>query len=71
MSTRVARAAVLTISSSRAGGARAPDESGDLLATFAESIGADVVGREVVADDRVRIEERLRHWTDEAGCDLC
>lgn len=64
------RAAVLTVSSSRAGGSGAPDESGERLAAFAESIGADVVGRDLVPDDGARIEERLRHWADEAGVDL-
>jgi molybdopterin adenylyltransferase len=64
------RAAIVTVSSSRANGSGAPDESGNRLAVFAESIGAEVVGRETVPDDRERIEVRLRHWADEAGCDL-
>jgi molybdopterin adenylyltransferase len=64
------RAAVLTVSSSRAGGSGEPDESGERLAAFAQSIGAEVAGREVVADDLGRIEERLRHWSDEESCDL-
>jgi molybdopterin adenylyltransferase len=64
------RAAILTVSSSRADGSGAPDESGARLAAFAESLGAEVVARDLVADDRVRIEERLRHWVDEVGCDL-
>jgi molybdenum cofactor synthesis domain-containing protein len=64
------RAAILTVSSSRAGGSDAPDESGERLAAFAESLGAEVVGREIVPDDRERIEARLRHWADAVGCDL-
>jgi molybdopterin adenylyltransferase len=63
-------AAILTVSSSRANGSGAPDESGERLALFAESLGAEVIAREIVPDDRRRIEERLRHWADEAGCDL-
>jgi molybdopterin adenylyltransferase len=63
-------AAILTVSSSRASGSGAPDESGERLALFAESLGAEVIAREIVPDDRRRIEERLRHWADEAGCDL-
>ena len=41
---RLRRAAILTISSSRAAGGEAEDESGDGLAAFAESIGAEVIG---------------------------
>ncbi|HZK15616.1 MAG TPA: MogA/MoaB family molybdenum cofactor biosynthesis protein [Solirubrobacterales bacterium] len=57
------RAALLTVSSSRAhsGGL---DESGARLAVFAEGLGADVAARELVADDRDAIEERLRRWAD-------
>src|SRR3954454_20394443 len=70
MASEAPRAAVLTISSSRADGSPAPDESGELLAAFAKSIGAVVVARELVPDDRMRIEERLRRWADEEACDL-
>ncbi|HET9163433.1 MAG TPA: MogA/MoaB family molybdenum cofactor biosynthesis protein [Solirubrobacterales bacterium] len=63
------RAALLTISTSKAAGA-GPDESGERLAAFAARLGGEVVGTEIVPDDRGRIEERLRHWADEAGCDL-
>jgi molybdenum cofactor synthesis domain-containing protein len=63
------RAAVLTISDSRAAG-DAEDESGKLLVSYAESLGLEVFGREVVPDERELIEERLRHWADEGGCSL-
>jgi molybdopterin adenylyltransferase len=63
------RAAVLTISTSRAGG-EANDESGDRLTELARRLGADAVDREVLADDRELIESRLRHWTDAEGCEL-
>jgi molybdopterin adenylyltransferase len=57
------QAAILTVSSSRFrdGGA---DESGDRLAALAEGIGAEVADRDLVADDRDAIEERLRRWAD-------
>lgn len=57
------RAAILTVSSSRFrdGGA---DESGDRLASLAGEMGAEVADRELVADDREAIEDRLRHWAD-------
>lgn len=63
------RAAVITVSSSRArdGGA---DESGDLLAGMVDSLGATLAGRELLTDDRGAIEGSLRRWVDEAGCDL-
>jgi molybdopterin adenylyltransferase len=63
------RAAILTVSTSRFrdGGA---DESGSRLAAFAESIGAEVAGRDVVADERAAIEARLRRWADDERCEL-
>ena len=63
------RAAVLTVSDSRAAG-EAEDESGARLAEFAESLGAEVVGREAVPDEQAQIEALLRHWSDEGRCDL-
>lgn len=62
------KAAVITASTSRASG-EGNDESGDALAEFAEGLGAEVVGRDIVPDDRARITERLTHWCAE-GCDL-
>jgi molybdopterin adenylyltransferase len=63
------RAAVVTVSTSRAAG-KGGDQSGDALAEFAEGLGAELAGREVVPDDREQIAERLRHWADEEGCEL-
>ena len=48
------RAAVITASTSRAAG-QGGDESGDALAEFAEGLGAEVVGRDIVPDDLDRI----------------
>ena len=62
-------AAVLTISTSRARG-EGGDESGPALAEFAESVGATVIGTEVIPDERELIEGRLRWWCDEGGCEL-
>jgi molybdopterin adenylyltransferase len=63
------RAAVVTVSSSRAreGGS---DESGDALAAFLAEVGATLAGRELVADDREEIERCLRRWADGGDCDL-
>jgi molybdopterin adenylyltransferase len=64
------RAAVITISTSRARGGGDADESGPALAAFAERLGARVVGTEVIPDERELIAGRLRWWCDEGGCEL-
>jgi molybdopterin adenylyltransferase len=63
------RVTVLTISTSRAAG-EAKDESGEKLAELARRLGAEQVEREVIPDERGRIEGRLRHWADGERCDL-
>jgi molybdenum cofactor synthesis domain-containing protein len=63
------RAALVTISTSKAAGEGA-DESGPELERLARSVGLEVLGREVIADDRRQIEQRLRHWSDEERCEL-
>ena len=63
------RAAILTVSTSRAAGEGA-DEGGDALAEYAASLGAELAGREVIPDDQDLISERLIHWVDREGCDL-
>ena len=64
------RACCLTISSSRAAGEGGPDESGPALERFADSLGASVVGSEVLDDDEELIARRLRYWSDQGGCEL-
>jgi molybdopterin adenylyltransferase len=63
------RAAIITVSTSKAAG-DGVDESGPELADFARELGAEVTRREIVPDERARIEELLRHLADEEGCDL-
>ncbi len=63
------RAAVITISTSRAAG-EGDDEGGDALTEFAASLGAELAGREVIPDDLDLISQRLVHWADAEGCDL-
>lgn len=63
------RAAIVTISTSRANG-RAGDESGSRLVRLAERLGAEVAGRELIPDERGLIEERLCHWADVERCEL-
>jgi len=63
-------AIVLTVSSSRAGGEGPEDVGGEELAGWAAGIGVQVMDREVVADRREEIEDRLRHFCDVLECDL-
>jgi molybdopterin adenylyltransferase len=63
------RAAILTVSTSRAAGAGA-DEGGDALERFARELGAEIAAREIVSDVREQIEARLRHFADTLGCEL-
>ena len=63
------RAAVITVSDSRAAG-EAEDESGPRLAEFAQSLGFEVAERELVPDEQGLISERLRHLADGGVCDL-
>ncbi len=53
------KTAIITVSTSVAAG-RAEDRSGQALAKLAEAAGAEIVAREVVADDRKAIEKLLR-----------
>ncbi len=63
------RVAVLTVSTSRSAPGSA-DEGGDELVAFAHELGAEVVARAAVSDERAEIEARLREWSDGGGCDL-
>jgi molybdopterin adenylyltransferase len=63
------RAAVLSISTSRASG-QGTDTSGPKLAELAQSLGAEIAAVELLADDRALLEERLCHWADVGGCEL-
>jgi molybdopterin adenylyltransferase len=63
------RAAILTVSTSKAGG-EGDDESGARLVEFAAGLGLEIAVQEVVADDQWRIVPRLRHFCDELRVDL-
>jgi molybdenum cofactor synthesis domain-containing protein len=63
------RAAILTISTSKAAG-EGRDEGGPRLAALAERLGAEIAGAELIADERELIEARLRHWADVERCEL-
>jgi molybdopterin adenylyltransferase len=63
------RAAVITISSSKADG-RGEDAGGPALEQFARGLGAEIAGRDLIADDLELISARLRHWCDTERCEL-
>ena len=63
------RAAVVTVSSSRARGGGS-DESGDALAAFVAELEGTLAGRDLLGDDREEIERCLMRWADGGGCDL-
>jgi molybdopterin adenylyltransferase len=63
------RAAVITISTSKAAG-EGEDESGPRLAALAEDLGAEIAGRDLIPDERTKIEQRLRHWAQAERCEL-
>jgi cyclic pyranopterin monophosphate synthase len=67
--SRAMRTAIVTISTSKAAG-HGDDESGARLRALAERLGAQVVGAEVIPDERTTIEQRLGHWADTEGCSL-
>jgi molybdopterin adenylyltransferase len=61
------KTAIITISTSVAAG-KNEDRSGEALARLAEAAGAEVIARDVVADDRKAIEKLLRrHARDGAA----
>jgi molybdopterin adenylyltransferase len=63
------RAALLTISTSKAAG-EGTDLSGEELAALARRLGLEIAARELIPDERERIEQRLRHWCDIDRCEL-
>jgi molybdopterin adenylyltransferase len=63
------RAAIITVSTSKAAG-EGEDESGPLLEGFAQRLGARVVARELVSDDRDAIEAALQRLCTGERVDL-
>lgn len=64
------RVAILTVSTSGAGGERAEDVSGAVIREMVASIGGTVVQYAVVPDDRDAIRSTLRDWCDRHRVDL-
>lgn len=68
MSTLI-RAVVLTISDSAAQGDR-EDLSGPAVVAELQSINAEIVATEILADERAQIAERLKFYADQGRTDL-
>jgi molybdopterin adenylyltransferase len=64
------RAAVLTVSTSRAAGSGEEDISGPALADWAGELGLEVTATDLLADDADAIAERLRSWADSGELDV-
>jgi len=62
-------AAVIAVATSKAAG-EGKDESGPKLRALLESAGCDVIGIDLIPDDRVLIGGRIRFYADEEGADL-
>ena len=63
------KAAILTISTSRASG-EGTDEGGPALAEFARGLGCEIAASEIIPDSVDAIEPALRHFADNERCDL-
>jgi molybdenum cofactor synthesis domain-containing protein len=63
------RVAILTVSDKASRGARA-DTSGDAIAELLAGAGGEIVGRDVVPDERQPIASKLRAWCDSGDIDL-
>ena len=61
------RIAVLTVSDTRS---LADDRSGDTLVARIEGAGHGIAARDIVADDRGAIADRLRAWVADPGVDV-
>ena len=61
---------VLTVSDTGASGERAVDGSGDAISAIMTAEGYTLVLRDIVADEKSQISERLREWCDGGSVDL-
>lgn len=65
----VMRVAILTVSDKGSRRERA-DTSGDAIAELIVAARGEIVGRDIVPDERPLIASRLKEWTDSGGIDL-
>jgi molybdenum cofactor synthesis domain-containing protein len=63
------KVAVLTISD-RSARAERRDESGPLIEQLVVAAGGEIIAHAIVPDERPRIEEKLREWSDDGAVDV-
>src|SRR6266849_6498935 len=70
MMTKVGIAAVVLTISDRAARGERKDESGPAVVAELEKLGGVIAATEILPDDRDRIAERLRHYSDRGDINL-
>lgn len=63
------RVAIITISTSKAAG-QGEDLGTPALKDYVASLKGEVVGADLIPDDRAQISERLKHWCDSGEVDV-
>ncbi|MBK5230707.1 MAG: MogA/MoaB family molybdenum cofactor biosynthesis protein [Thermoleophilia bacterium] len=63
------RVATITISTSKSAG-EGEDKCTPALKDYVDSLGAELVGSDLIPDDREQIEQRLRHWSEPNRADV-
>ncbi|MBI5309534.1 MAG: MogA/MoaB family molybdenum cofactor biosynthesis protein [Actinobacteria bacterium] len=63
------RVAIITISTSKSAG-DGEDLGTPALKQYVDRLGAELVGEELIPDDRAQIEERIKHWCEPQRADL-
>ena len=63
------RVAILTVSDKGSRNERA-DTSGEAISELVAAAGGEIVGRDIVPDERPLIATRLKEWSDGGGIDL-
>lgn len=63
------RVAIITISTSKSAG-QGVDKCTPALEEYVKSLGGEVVGADLIPDDREQIEARLRHWSEPGASDV-
>ena len=63
------RVAIITISTSKSAG-QGEDKCTPALKDYVKSLKGEVIGADLIPDDREQIESRLRHWSEPNQADV-
>ncbi len=63
------RVAIITISTSKSAG-QGEDKCTPALEEYVKSLGGEIVGADLIPDNREQIEARLRHWSEPGVSDV-